>query len=158
MTHVRAIFASGFIWMAVGASLLYKGLTLIVHCFEMRSYGALFKTISKWAGSAEQAVLFLVCIGLFLGLLKGRLILAKSVRRVMSYILALPLPLKVSTVFPKSYLITICVMMCLGMSMRFLPITDDVRGLVDVAVGSGLMNGALLYFRHAMEVKTGVYR
>jgi hypothetical protein len=38
-------------------------------------------------------------------------------------------------------------MVLLGLVIRFLPIPIDARGLVDVAIGSALINGAMLYFR-----------
>jgi hypothetical protein len=40
-------------------------------------------------------------------------------------------------------------MMMLGMIFRYLPIPIDVRGFIDLAIGSALMNGAMLYFRAA---------
>jgi hypothetical protein len=40
-------------------------------------------------------------------------------------------------------------MMALGLVFRFLPIPIDLRGLIDVAIGSALINGAMLYFRAA---------
>ena len=39
-------------------------------------------------------------------------------------------------------------MACLGFILRFFPL--DVRGAVDIAVGSALINGAILYLRHAI--------
>ena len=38
-------------------------------------------------------------------------------------------------------------MVFLGISMRFLPLAQDIRGFVDLTIGAALMNGALLYFR-----------
>jgi hypothetical protein len=40
-------------------------------------------------------------------------------------------------------------MMALGAIMRLVP--DDWHGFVDVAIGSALINGAMLYFRASRE-------
>jgi hypothetical protein len=43
-------------------------------------------------------------------------------------------------------------MILLGLSMRFMPILIDVRGVIDVAIGFALLNGSMLYFRLARNV------
>jgi hypothetical protein len=40
-------------------------------------------------------------------------------------------------------------MVGLGVTLRFLPIPVDLRGFIDTAVGSALVNGAMLYFHIA---------
>jgi len=43
--------------------------------------------------------------------------------------------------------------MGLGMGIRYFGVPVDVRGLIDVAVGSALINGAMLYFRVGVQKK-----
>jgi len=46
-------------------------------------------------------------------------------------------------------------MLSLGLIVKWAPVPYDVRGLVDVAIGSALTNGSAFYFRHlAMKKKS----
>lgn len=122
MTHKKWIAISGFLWLFIGTFLLYKGLHLVPD--------------SLYLG-----------VGLVIGFIKGRFVLAKTVSRVVSRIASLPLPIRFSDAYSRSYWILIGSMVVLGMSFKFLPISAELRGVIDVAVGFALMNGALLYFR-----------
>lgn len=147
MTHRNWIAISGFIWLAIGSFLLYKGLRFISEgalaadslCFRLQGL----------CGSPQQAGTVLIAIGLLLGFLKGRMVLSKAVKRVALRILSLPLPIRAAAVYGPSYWILIAAMIGLGVLLRFLPIPVDLRGLIDTAVGSALINGAMLYFRAA---------
>ena len=96
---------------------------------------------------AEPFTIGLDILALLVGFAKGRFVFAKTVWRVVSRIQALSLPIRFSQVYTKSYWILIGAMMMLGLTFRFLPIPLDARGFVDVAIGSALINGAMLYFR-----------
>ena len=147
LSHRNWIAISGFVWLAVGAFLLYKGLHLIADgvikadtlCFKMQG---LF-------GSPQQSGTALIAGGLLLGFIKGKLVLSKTVRRVALRISSLPLPIRFSSVYAPSYWILIGSMMALGMILKVFPIPIDIRGFIDTAVGSALINGAMLYFRAA---------
>lgn len=128
------IALSGFTWFFIGAFLLYKGLHLIA---EATHQGDL----------SHQAANVFIAVGLVVGFLKGRFVLVKTVRRVVSRITSLPLPIQFKDAYSPSYWILIASMMALGMIFRFLPISTEIRGAIDVAIGSALINGALLYFR-----------
>lgn len=141
MTHRRAIQLTGLFWFLMGSWLLYKGLRFI-------AFGSLSKNaIASYFGDPAKGAAALIAIGLVLGTLKGRLILKKTVYRLGRRIMALPLPLSFKTIYPSSYWILIGSMMALGMLLNVLPISLDLRGCVDVAIGSALINGAMLYFR-----------
>jgi hypothetical protein len=49
------------------------------------------------------------------------------------------------------YFLLIGSMILLGISLKWLPIAPEVRGVVDVAVGSSLINGSLQYLRMAFS-------
>lgn len=144
---------SGMIWFAIGAMLLFKGVKFI-HLGTIQtnslchSYGPMF-------GSNERAATVLIAIGLFVGFLKGRFVLVKTVRRVVLRIVSLPLPIRFKDVYTSSYYLLIAGMMGLGMLFRFMPISVDFRGVIDVAIGSALINGAMLYFRAARSYDKG---
>jgi hypothetical protein len=147
MTHRAWIAISGFLWLAVGGGLLYKGLHLISNgtisadslCFKMQGF----------FGSPQQSGTALIAAGLLVGFVKGRFVLSKTVRRVALRILSLPLPIRFFSVYAPSYFILIGGMIALGITLKFLPIPVDLRGFIDTAVGSALINGAMLYFRAA---------
>ena len=140
MTHLQAIIVSGLSWLAIGAFLLYRGLFYLIICLFDHSL-------------SQNAILLLVAIGLVLGFIKGRYVLSKTVERVTKSILIHPAPLKLTKLYSKGYLILIASMMALGISLRFLPIANSIRGVIDTAIGFALMNGALLYFKLALSLK-----
>jgi hypothetical protein len=147
MKHRGWIAVSGFVWLAAGFSLLYKGLHFISDA--TRSPNTLCFRFQEFFGSSQKAGTALIAAALLIGFLKGRFVLAKTVRRVTLRILSQPLPIRLVSVYAPSYCIVIGSTIGLGMAMRFLPIPIDARGFIDVAIGSALVNGAMLYFRAA---------
>ncbi len=145
MKHRSWIAFSGFVWFFIGCFLLYKGLYLITEAaFQV---GSLCDQMKTTFGTPQQAATLFIGAGLVVGFLKGRYILSKTVRRVVARIVSLPLPIRFKEAYHPSYWLLIIFMMLLGMWMRFLPIPLEIRGTIDVAIGSALINGALLYFR-----------
>lgn len=153
LTHPVCILLSGAVWLGVGIMLLTKGLNLVVQAAHPDHFGAkawIIPSLATVAGGREQAALLIIATGLLLGFIKGRWVLVKSVHRTVAHILSQPSPLKFSQVYAKSYYFLILAMMGLGFLLKFLPVAADLKGLIDVAIGSALMNGALLYFRCAL--------
>lgn len=154
MDQKKWILFSGFLWLGVGVMLLYKGLRFISDatlssdsiCFHLKD---LF-------GSPAQAGTGMIAVGMMIGFAKGRFVLSKTVARVVGKIKTLEAPIRLSKVYPPAYWILIGSMVVLGMILKILPIPVDARGLIDVAVGSALTNGAMLYFRAAQRLKTNV--
>ena len=149
------IAISGVIWFIVGIGLLTLGLNFIVSkaqvdILETTSFIA---KIAPLVGGREQAALAHIIIGLIMGFIKGRYVLVKTVRRVVERILALEMPVKFSQVYSRGYLMLIGAMIALGLSMKWIGLPTEIRGLIDVAIGSALMNGASAYFRVALHVK-----
>jgi len=149
------IAISGMIWFIIGIGLLTLGLNFIVYKsqIEWQETTSLIAKIAPLVGGREQAALTLIVIGLILGFLKGRFILMKTVRRVVERILKLSSPVNFSQVYSKGYLMLIGAMILLGLSMKWLGLPQDIRGTIDVAIGSALMNGGVAYFRLAFAVQ-----
>ena len=149
------IAISGVTWFVIGMGLLTLGLHFIIHKaqVELGETTSLLAKISPLAGGREQAALALITIGLIIGFIKGRFVLTKTVKRVSERILSLEPPLKLSQIYSRGYLFLIGGMVLLGMSMKYLGLPTDIRGLIDVGIGSALMNGASVYFRVAMHVR-----
>ncbi len=130
-----AIALSGVLWMGIGLMLLTKGLKLLVA-----------------AGKGEQTTLALISIALLIGFIKGRLILAKTVKRVVARITSLS-QVTFANVYDRKYIILILSMVALGISLKFFHLPPQVLGFVDVAIGSALINGALLYVRSLLSYR-----
>ena len=123
------IALSGFIWSAAGFMLLYRGLDFLSQMENLN--------VASW----------LIALGLFAGFIKGRFVLSKTVDRTVRRIYQLSSPIRFTHVYPKGYWMLIASMMGLGFLLRLVPI--HWRGLIDTAVGSALLNGAILSFRAA---------
>lgn len=149
------IVISGLIWFVVGVGLLTLGLNFIVFKaqIDVSDTSSLIAKLSPLTGGREQAALALIIFGLIIGFIKGRFVLGKTVRRVSERIVLLPQPVRFAQVYSKGYLMLIGGMILLGMSMKWLGLPAEVRGTIDVAIGSALMNGAMAYFRVAFAVK-----
>jgi hypothetical protein len=139
---------SGLVWFVMGTFLLVFGVKLIVYAsLEQGKEAFLLGKLLHVMKSKERAALLLLVSALLLGFMKGRLVLSKTVARVVKRIATLPEPIKASQVYPVGYIALIGCMVLLGVSMKWLHVPFDVRGGIDVAVGTALMNGAMLYFR-----------
>ena len=150
MSHAALIFLSGFVWLAVGCFLLPLGLNFVV--------GALLKEnaaqphpvlhfLASYVGGMDAAAIAWIAITLMIGFFKGRRVFSKSVNRSVNRIFTLPNPVSLSKIYTPSYYLLLGSMILLGVLVRFTP--QDIRGGVDIAVGSALINGAMLYFRQA---------
>jgi hypothetical protein len=146
------IACSGILWFAVGVFLLLFGVKLVVFCsIEGAAHSALFAKLCAMLKSREQTALILVTTGLLLGFMKGRFVLAKTVNRVVGRIRSLSEPIRFLDVYSFGYIALIGSMILLGMAMRWLSVPSDIRGMIDIAVGSALMNGAMFYFRAVLK-------
>ena len=123
--------------------LLYKGM----HLIAAGAFGHELK--HSWASRFFGGAGGVVSVGVFVGFCKGRFVLSKTAKRVCLRILSLESPIRFKQVYGLSYALLILGMMGIGMGLRFLPIPMDLRGMIDVAVGSALITGSMFYFRTA---------
>ena len=147
------IVISGLMWFVVGIGLLTLGMNFIVIVAQSPIQSSLMAFFSSFSGGQEQAALTLITMALVVGFIKGRFVLVKTTKRVVSRIVALKDPISFSQVYSKGYLFLIGGMILLGMSMKWINLPLELRGFVDVAVGSALMNGASAYFRAAFALR-----
>lgn len=156
-SHSALIFLSGLIWFAVGCLLLTLGLNFIVDTLLIDNIAQphpVLLFLAKYTDSIESAALVWIAFALLIGFLKGRKVLSKSVNKSVNRILTLPNPANLSQIYTPSYYLLLGAMVGLGILVRFTPL--DVRGGIDVAVGSALINGAMLYFRLAWSIRQGI--
>lgn len=153
--HTTLFFLSGLVWLAAGCNLLPLGLRLLLGTLDPGAIGStpLLDALASWINNPQHAVQLLILLGLLIGFLKGRTVLAKAVNREIARISALPSPAPITDLYGKKALIVLAIMVLLGMSMKWLQIPLDIRGTIDVAIGAALINGAVLYFRHALMTR-----
>jgi hypothetical protein len=121
----------GLMWLGIGIGLTYQGLSLLAGVTS----GAI------WVGA-----------GLFVGFIKGRFVLSKTVIRTSRRIVNLPKPVSFKQAVPPIYGVLVLVMMGFGFLLKFVP--QEVRGMVNVVVGSALMHGAMLFFRITYDIRS----
>ncbi len=154
MNHPKKtlLLLGALIWFGAGSMLLLKGLYLLIESSQAPLFQQwIIAKLSPIAGGNEQAALVLVSIGLFIGFIKGRLVLERSAKRVVESLSLLGEKAKLKDLFTVRYLFLIALMMLLGRMMTWLQIDHALRGTIDVAVGSALIHGSMYLFRTIIE-------
>jgi len=155
MKRIVAIALMGAMWFSIGAFLLYKGIFLLMQActfYEPKNV-ILISQMRKFVPSVENAAILILSIGLFLGIMKGRFVLATRARKEVCKLLQIPEPIHIKHVFSIKLLAIMAIMMSLGMAMTVGKLSYDIRAMIDVAVGSALIQGAVQYFRSAVQVR-----
>ena len=142
---------SGIIWFCIGSMLLNIGINLMLEA-ATEATPALLPKISALMG-ITWATLTLVGAALLLGYLKGKFLLLKTVKRETSRILSLPDPIRIKNLYHKKYIFLVMMMISLSVLIRISDISITIRGLIDIAIGSALLQGALFYLRYAIACK-----
>lgn len=154
--HVSLAIISGVVWLVVGTFLLILGINFLVSSILHDNYvnysHPLIDGVKFISGGIEPAILILAACCLLIGYLKARVIFSKTVRKSIAHIQSLPNPSSIHKIYTFRYLLLLGCMGFLGYIVRFAPL--DVRGAIDIAVGAALMNGAFIYFRQALHLKT----
>lgn len=161
LSYFQSIILSGLLWFIVGLWLLIFGLGLIgdslqAAILQSESAGPLLSLFSQFIGGIDRSGVVLVAGALLVGYFKSRFIFKKTVNRVTRRILSFSEPLAFSQIYSRGYLILIASMMLLGMSLKWISVPGDLRGFVDVAIGSALLNGSMLFFRSAFQNRRAV--
>lgn len=153
LSHAKLIVISGLVWFGIGVYLLQLGLNLLLGGVNnpdlSLSQYPLLRTLSPYTGSLESAAIVLVVIALFIGYFKGRYVLGKSAKRGVDRIRSFSNPASLLNIYSWQYYILLGSMVALGISIKYMGLNHDVRGLIDAAIGSALINGAMIYFKLA---------
>ncbi len=150
LSRKRVIILNGVVWLGIGTLLLRKGLKFLLNTVDNIDNAPLVNALSSFSGSIRQSIFTIICLGLIIGYAK-KAVLKKSIDRNVKRIHTLNAPIPITQVYSKSYLIIILAMMSLGLLMRFSRLPLDIRGVIDVAVGSALIHGAMIYFRRSTQ-------
>ena len=157
LSHAKLIAISGAIWFAIGVYLLNIGLNLLVANTAsdqvLVSEYPLLHSIAPYLGSIQTAALTLVIVALAIGYFKGRYVLGKSAEKGAQRIQSMPNPAPLSKIYSPKYYLLLGGMVALGISIKYMGLSNDVRGFIDTIIGAALINGAMIYFRLAQMVK-----
>jgi len=152
LSHANLTFISGSIWMAIGVFLLQLGVTLLLepHTGPL----PILHFFQSFFGGLEEAAIAVAVVALYIGFLKGKHVLSKSARKGVEHICSFPNPTQLSSIYSPKYYLLLALMMGLGMSIKYLGLPNDVRGAIDIIVGSALVNGAIAYFRMGLKLRS----
>ncbi|MEN9654793.1 MAG: hypothetical protein RL235_905 [Chlamydiota bacterium] len=118
------IFLTGCIWCIAGLSLSIKG------------FGYL------------ASMPFFIAISALIGLCKGHFIFSRTVDRVVKRLSVHEGPIALRNVYTPGYWVLLLGMISLGIILKTAAIPTVVRGTVDLGVGTALIYGSALYWRH----------
>lgn len=155
LSFKAACVLSGALFLAIGFFLMAKGLNLVILSTYFSRFGipaCILPFLARLTGGPQNGALFLLVVSLALGLLKGRFVIIRSVKKTVQQLIQLPQPLPITKIFTLKYLLLVSSMMLLGILLRFLP--EDLHGALDVAIGSALIQGGVTYLRCALTTKT----
>lgn len=157
LSHSKLIALSGLVWFVIGVYLLQLGLNLLLGGVQYpdltNSPYPLLRILAPYVGSIESAILILVAIALYIGYLKGRYVLGKSAQKGVDRIRSFDNPAPLKHIYSRKYYILLGSMVLLGVSIKYLGLSNDVRGVIDAIIGSALINGAVVYFRLAQAAR-----
>lgn len=153
LSHTTLVYISGIVWLVVGLMLLRLGLTLLVGtATDPSGYFPLAAFMSGYVG-LNGALMLLVGLAFLIGYLKGRFVLGKSAQKGVERIKSFPNPTSLGNIYSLKYYLLLGGMVALGISIKYLGIPNDIRGVVDVAIGIALLTGASIYIRHGIILK-----
>lgn len=150
------IAIAGGVWFMIGLLLLTKGLYLL---FLTASQSGQIKTpllslfLYAFTGAIVPSLALLIVTGLLFGWIKARFGLIRSVRRTIHRLYPIEGTIKLSKLYRLHDYLLIVGMIALGRLMHWIKLPGDLHGFIDIAIGSALVNGAMIYFRFALKVK-----
>jgi hypothetical protein len=154
--HSTLIIIGGTLWMVMGIFLMNMGLRLIAEKSAIIVYtkeSGLLQFLSSIFGGIQEAAVAIIGVSLVIGYFKGRFVLAKTVAKMVARIRTFKSPVSLHHIYAPKFYLLIALMMGLGFLFRVLEVPHDVRGMVDIAVGAALINGSVLYFKQAKDIK-----
>lgn len=147
------IAIAGGIWVFIGLLLLIKGCYLLLIASKSEGEPLIHGLANLFSLKTPSILIILTGAGLVLGWLKGRFLLMKSVKRTIERLQPLTGLIHFSTLYRLQDYLLISGMIILGRFLQWIRCPSDLRGLLNVAIGSALLVGAVFYFRFASKEK-----
>ena len=150
----RWMIFSALLWLLVGGLLFFKGLKFVEQITHKGLQEGFFKSFFfSYGMTQEKEALAILSAALLIGFVKGRFMLSKSVKRMKNHLLSCAAQISFKEAYPKGYYFLLGGMFLLGLLMKFMPLPIEWRAFIDVAVGSALIQGAILYVKEALLIK-----
>ena len=154
----QALVLSGLLWIGIGSFLLIKGSFYFLDLSRGLIYGTcqisrFTEKLTEYTRDLRQSILILICIAFSLGFFKGFFVFKKTVNRVVQHIKfqSISKTISLKRIYPKGYLFLIIGMGSLGGLFKFIPLSFDLKGLIDFSIGFGLVYGSTFYFRAVLR-------
>lgn len=128
LTRRQHLWIAAAIWTIVGAGLLTMGLLFWFHL--------------PYLGFLDAEHLGFGAIALFIGVIKGKVVLDRTANRVIDRVESLqePNPFKsIFQMFGGKTIALIATMMLIGLVLRIAGVSYEIRGLIYLAVGAALL-------------------
>jgi uncharacterized membrane protein len=137
MSRKELLAIAGGIWVLVGIFLIYRGINL-------------FQLASNEQHASQNAIMISSIVGLIIGGIKGKFVLAKTARKNIARIDGLSGPLKIHHVFSTPFYGFILGMILLGVLLR--TFNGYLGGYVVVAsiycgIGMALIIASMVYWK-----------
>ena len=157
MKRSSLLLLSGSIWLAIGIMLVNLGSSFLVKSLEIAKKTPdetpLLHFLGAYISSPENVAILIITLAIFIGYIKGNSVMKKQAIRTYDRIFALPHHNSITKLYTKKNLLIIAFMMSLGFLMKFCKVSPDIRGFVDIAVGSALIQGSMHQFRYVKHIK-----
>ncbi len=144
------IATAGGVWLIVGLLLLAKGIFLL--CTLSANEGILVRFLE----GKVSVFPFLIGVGFLLGWAKGHFLLAKSVKRTVARLSSFTGLIHFSKLYRLQDYLLIGGMIALGRLLQWIQCPNDLRSVMNIAIGFALLSGAMLYFRFASREKSSM--
>lgn len=152
----QLITLAGFLWFVLGITLLTKGLYLMIltaHLSGEKAGPILNVFMYAFTGGIVPAALTILLLGVVLGIMKGRWALGRAATLLVRRIYPMRGKIHVAKLYRIHDYLLIVGIIALSRLLNWIEVPNDVHSLIDIAVGSALINGAMVYFRYAIQVK-----
>lgn len=153
LSHSNMTFLSATIWFAIGFFLLQLGLRLLFDATGNFEASTPLLNAFQSILPAQETAIVITALALYVGFLKAKHILSKTANRSVSHIRSLPNPGDIRLMYSRNYYFLLGGMVLLGISFKYLGLPNDVRGFIDILIGSALINGAVHYYRIAIDLR-----
>lgn len=147
-----------FVWLFAGTLLTWKGILFFEQSlFAWESSKVILpflRSLCLCFRLAPMHVLFgLVGLSLIIGYLKSYLVLRPSIKRIIWYLASQGKMVPLKGMLPRKDRLVLLLMVSIGVISRFLPIPFDVRGCIDMVIGSALVHGGMMLYQNRHLIK-----
>lgn len=149
----------GMVWFIVGLALLFSGLEMIflIDFLQGQTFTPLINILMyAFTGAIIPSIIVICLVGLLLGYVKSKWALVRMIGKTMERIYPLSGLVRISNLYRLHEALLVIAVITLSRVIKIFPIPLDVQGVINIAIGSALINGAVIYFRFALRIEEDV--